>query len=55
MYAGESVSMENTKSFKDREIVGYNRLHADIPAAVRVKSGEVFRADARQLFDGVFA
>src|ERR1700736_3027376 len=44
--------MDNTKKFKDQEIVGHNRWHPDIPAAVRIKPGEVFRADVREWFDG---
>ena len=37
--------MDNTKKFKDQKLVGHNRWHPDIPAAVTVKPGEVFRAD----------
>ena len=44
--------MDNTKKFKDQKIVGHNRWHPDIPAAVTVKPGEVFRADIREWFDG---
>ena len=44
--------MDNTKKFKDQKIVGHNRWHPDIPAAVTVKPGEVFRADVREWFDG---
>jgi formamidase len=35
-----------------RELVGHNRWHPDIPAAVSVKPGDVFRADSREWFDG---
>ena len=44
--------MDNTKKFKDQKLVGHNRWHPDIPAAVTVKPGEVFRADVREWFDG---
>src|ERR1700682_4187393 len=44
--------MDNTKKFKEQKLVGHNRWHPDIPAAVTVKPGEVFRADVREWFDG---
>jgi formamidase len=44
-------AMDNTKKFKEQEIVGHNRWHQDIPAAVRIKPGEVRRADIREWFD----
>jgi acetamidase/formamidase len=44
--------LDNTKKFKDQKIVGHNRWHPDIPAAVTIKPGEVFRADVREWFDG---
>src|SRR6201995_757876 len=44
--------MDNTKKFKDQKLVGHNRWHPDIPAAVKIKPGEVFRADVREWFDG---
>jgi formamidase len=44
--------MDNTKKFKDQKLVGHNRWHPDIPAAVTIKPGEVFRADIREWFDG---
>ena len=43
--------LDNTKSLRP-EIVGDNRRHPDIPAAVTIKPGEVFRADVREWFDG---
>src|ERR1700761_7849068 len=44
--------MDNTKKFKEQKIVGHNRWHPDIPTAVSIKPGEVFRADVREWFDG---
>lgn len=44
--------LDNTKKFTDQKIVGHNRWHPDIPAAVSVKPGDVFRADCREWFDG---
>src|SRR5262245_65808966 len=46
------VPLDNTKKFTDQKIVGHNRWHPDIPAAVSIKPGEVFRADVREWFDG---
>lgn len=44
--------LDNTKKFTDQKIVGHNRWHPDIPTAVSIKPGEVFRADIREWFDG---
>ena len=44
--------LDNTKKFTDQQHVGHNRWHADIPPAVSVKPGDVFRADCREWFDG---
>jgi len=44
--------LDSTKSFTDQKLVGHNRWHGDIPAAVTVKPGQVFRADCREWFDG---
>jgi formamidase len=44
--------LDNTRKFTEQELVGHNRWHPDIPAAVRIKPGEVFRADCREWFDG---
>lgn len=35
-----------------RSIVGHNRWHPDIPAAVTVKPGDAFRVHCREWFDG---
>ena len=44
--------LDNTKKFTDQKIVGHNRWHPDIPAAVTIKPGTTFRADCREWFDG---
>ncbi|WP_182349240.1 formamidase [Tomitella gaofuii] len=44
--------LDSTKPFTDQQIVGHNRWHPDIPAAVTVKPGEEFRAHCREWFDG---
>ncbi|WP_377450086.1 formamidase [Rhodococcoides fascians] len=44
--------LDSTKSFTEQEIVGHNRWHPDIPAAVTVKPGTSFRAHCREWFDG---
>ncbi|WP_055089405.1 formamidase [Dermabacter sp. Marseille-Q3180] len=44
--------LDSTKSFKDQDIVGHNRWHPDIPAAVTVNPGDTFRIDCREWFDG---
>src|ERR671930_1924517 len=44
--------LDNTKKFTDQKLVGHNRWHPDIPPAVSVKPGDVFRADCREWFDG---
>ncbi len=44
--------LDSTKRFVDQKLVGHNRWHPDIPAAVRVKPGDSFRVDCREWFDG---
>lgn len=44
--------LDSDKSFKDQEIIGHNRWHPDIPAAIHVKPDESFRLDCREWFDG---
>ncbi|MGJ7560570.1 formamidase [Brevibacterium casei] len=44
--------LDSTKPFTDQKIVGHNRWHPDIPAAVHVKPGQSFRVDCREWFDG---
>lgn len=44
--------LDSTKSFTEQEIVGHNRWHPDLPAAVTVKPGTSFRAHCREWFDG---
>jgi formamidase len=44
--------LDSTKTFTDQHIVGHNRWHPDIPAAVTVKPGDEFRVHVREWFDG---
>src|SRR5690625_6043252 len=44
--------LDSTKPFTDQAIVGHNRYHPDIPAAVRVRPGDSFRVHCREWFDG---
>jgi len=44
--------LDSSRKFTDQEIVGHNRWHPDIPAAVTVKPGDTFRVDCREWFDG---
>ena len=44
--------LNSSKRFVDQAIVGHNRWHPDIPAAVHVRPGESFRVDCREWFDG---
>ncbi|GAA4803212.1 formamidase [Tomitella cavernea] len=44
--------LDSTKPFTEQQIVGHNRWHPDVPAAVTVKPGEEFRAHCREWFDG---
>jgi formamidase len=40
------------KPMKEQEVVGHNRWHPDIPAAVSVKPGDVFRIECKDWTDG---
>ena len=44
--------LDSTKRFTDQQLLGHNRWHPDIPAAVHVKPGDSFRVDCREWFDG---
>ena len=44
--------LDSTKRFTDQMLVGHNRWHPDIPAAVMVKPGDSFRVHCREWFDG---
>ncbi|WP_127782026.1 formamidase [Rhodococcus sp. X156] len=44
--------LDSSKPFTDQQIVGHNRWHPDIPAAVQVKPGDTFRVHCREWFDG---
>ncbi|PWW23468.1 formamidase [Geodermatophilus normandii] len=44
--------LDSSRSFTDQELVGHNRWHPDIPPAVTVRPGDVFRVHCREWFDG---
>ncbi|SEM14095.1 formamidase [Blastococcus sp. DSM 46786] len=44
--------LDSSRSFRDQELVGHNRWHPDIPPAVTVHPGDVFRVHCREWFDG---
>src|SRR5690625_234088 len=44
--------LDSSKPFTDQQILGHNRYHPDIPAAVHVKPGDTFRMHCREWFDG---
>lgn len=44
--------LDSSKSFTEQAIIGHNRWHPEIPPAVTVKPGDVFRVDCREWFDG---
>ncbi|QBS41063.1 formamidase [Nocardia sp. CS682] len=44
--------LDSSKRFTEQKIVGHNRWHPDIPAAVTVKPGDEFRVHVREWFDG---
>ncbi|KIA63080.1 formamidase [Nocardia vulneris] len=44
--------LDSTKRFTDQKLIGHNRWHPDIPAAVTVKPGDEFRVHVREWFDG---
>ncbi|OMH34113.1 formamidase [Tersicoccus sp. Bi-70] len=44
--------LDSTKPFTEQEILGHNRWHPDIPAAVSVKPGQSARIECREWFDG---
>ncbi|MEZ0340635.1 formamidase [Mycobacterium sp. pV006] len=44
--------LDSTKRFVDQQVLGHNRWHPDIPAAVTVRSGDSFRLHCREWFDG---
>jgi formamidase len=47
--------LDSSRSFTDQELVGHNRWHPDIPPAVTVRPGDVFRVHCREWFDGAIA
>ncbi|MFD6163072.1 formamidase [Nocardia sp. NPDC060256] len=44
--------LDSGKRFTEQQLVGHNRWHPDIPAAVTVKPGDEFRVHVREWFDG---
>ncbi|MFF3222764.1 formamidase [Nocardia suismassiliense] len=44
--------LDSSKRFTEQKVVGHNRWHPDIPAAVTVKPGDEFRVHVREWFDG---
>ncbi|QEA38510.1 acetamidase/formamidase family protein [Pistricoccus aurantiacus] len=44
--------LDSSKKFTDQKIIGHNRYHPDIPAAVQIRPGDTFRLDCREWFDG---
>ena len=44
--------LDSTKKFTEQKLVGHNRWHYAIPAAVQVKPGDSFRVHCREWFDG---
>jgi len=44
--------LDSTRTFTDQQIVGHNRWHPEIPAAVTVTPGDSFRVHCREWFDG---
>jgi formamidase len=44
--------LDSAKRFTEQELVGHNRWHPDIPPAVTVRPGDVFRVHCREWFDG---
>jgi formamidase len=44
--------LDSSKKFTEQKLIGHNRWHPDIPAVVQVKSGDTFRVDCREWFDG---
>ncbi|WP_138734942.1 formamidase [Modestobacter excelsi] len=44
--------LDSSKRFTEQELIGHNRWHPDIPPAVTVRPGDVFRVHCREWFDG---
>ena len=44
--------LDSTKKFTEQKLIGHNRWHYAIPAAVQVKPGVSFRVHCREWFDG---
>jgi formamidase len=44
--------LDSTKKFTEQKLIGHNRWHPAIPAAVQVKAGDSVRVHCREWFDG---
>ena len=44
--------LDSTKKFTEQKLIGHNRWHYAIPAAVQVKPGDSVRVHCREWFDG---
>jgi len=44
--------VDQSKPFREQALVGHNRWHPDIPAVATVKSGDSFRVESKEWFDG---
>lgn len=44
--------VDQSRRFAEQEVLGHNRWHPDVPAAVTVRPGEEFRVECREWFDG---
>lgn len=45
-------SVDQSRAFSEQDVLGHNRWHPDVPAAVTVRPGEDFRVECREWFDG---
>ena len=44
--------VDQSKPFREQELVGHNRWHPDFPAVATVKPGDSFRVESKEWFDG---
>jgi formamidase len=44
--------VDQSKPFREQDLVGHNRWHPDIPAVATVKPGDSFRVESKEWFDG---
>lgn len=45
-------SVDQSKNFTEQNVLGHNRWHPDVPAAVTVRPDSEFRIECREWFDG---